>query len=415
MRFSLSNEDSAGPGTAELVDRQLNDPARLNAVHRTGLLDSPAEESFDSLTRLAARLLNVPASFVSILDSGRDFYKSATGLPQTLSEARQLEGRTFCHYTLASDDPLVIGDTYSKPLWRAVPTVETLGVRAYIGVPLKLGSETIGSFCAIDMKPREWHPDEIETLRQIALSASRELGLRVALAAEQADGAKSRALARSREEIAAVIAHDLRTPLQVLNLSTTLLQRTQVPAQEATVARMVTAVGAMKSMVDGLLTSSALLAPLAVKMERVSVGSVLQDAVEMMTPIAERSEIELTLGAVTPAMITVDYSLVLRILGNLTGNSIKYSPAGSQVVVGASRSEGMVLITVADNGRGMALDEQEQAFDSGWQGAEGMARGDGAGLGLAIVKRLVREHGGQVTIDSSLGRGTTLTVLLPCD
>ena len=210
-------------------------------------------------------------------------------------------------------------------------------------------------------------------------------------------------------------AHDLRTPLQVLNLGTTLLQRTQVPAQEATVARMVTAVGAMKSMVDGLLTSSALLAPLAIKKERVSVGSVLQDAVEMMTPIAERSEIELTLGAVTPAMVTVDDSLVLRILGNLTGNSIKYSPAGSQVVVGASRSEGMVLITVADNGRGMALDEQEQAFDSGWQGAEGMARGDGAGLGLAIVQRLVREHGGQVTIDSSLGRGTTLTVLLPCD
>ncbi|MCY7317108.1 MAG: GAF domain-containing sensor histidine kinase [Ramlibacter sp.] len=415
MHLSPINKESAAQGASDLVDRQLKDPARLDAVRRTGLLDSPAEESFDSLTRLAARLLNVPGSFVSILDSGRDFYKSAAGFGPPLSETRQLEGRTFCHYTLASDDPLVIGDTHSDPLWRSVPTVETLGVRAYVGVPLKLGSETIGSFCVIDMKPRDWQADEIETLRQIALSASRELGFRVALAAERAEGVSSRALARSREEVAAVIAHDLRTPLQVLHLGTTLLQRRQAPGQEATVARMVTAVGAMKSMVDGLLTSSALLAPLAVKKERVSVGTVLQDAVEMMTPIAERSGIQLMLGAVTPAMVTVDYSLVLRILGNLTGNSIKYSPAGSLVVVGSIRGEGMVLITVTDNGRGMAPEEQAQAFDSGWQGAEGMARGDGAGLGLAIVKRLVREHGGQVTIDSSPGLGTTLTVLLPCD
>ena len=146
MRFPPINKKSAEQSASEMIDRQLKDPARLDAVRRTGLLDSPAEESFDSLTRLAARLLNVPASFVSILDSGRDFYKSEVGFGPALAETRQMEGRTFCHYTLASDDPLVITDTHADPLWRSVLTVETLGVRAYVGVPLKLGSETIGSF-----------------------------------------------------------------------------------------------------------------------------------------------------------------------------------------------------------------------------------------------------------------------------
>lgn len=415
MRVYPTIGEAADRGDSFLVDLQLNDPARLDAVYRSGLLDTPAEESFDSLTRLAARLLKVPASFVSILDSGRDFYKSQTGFGPLLAQERQIEGRTFCHYTLASDEPLVIRDTHSDPLWRAVPTVETAGVRAYMGAPLKLGSETIGSFCVFDMQPRDWQPDEIETLRQIALSASRELSLRVALAAERAEGVNSRALARSREEVAALIAHDLRTPLQVLHLGATLLQRTQAPGQEATVARMVTAVAAMKSMMEGMLSSSSLLAPLSAKKERISVQTVLQDAVDMMIPIAERSGIQLTLGAVTPAMITVDYSLVLRILGNLTGNAIKYSPPGSSVVVGATRIQSSVLVTVVDNGRGMAPDEQEHAFDSGWQGAEGMVRGDGAGLGLAIVKKLVQEHGGEVSIDSAPGQGTTLTVLLPCE
>ena len=415
MSISAGNPrepEAADPGGLE---RRLHDPARLDAVERSGLLDSPVEESFDALTRLAARLLRVPASFSSILDSGRDFYKSQVGFALPLAVSRQLSGPTFCHYTLAGDDVLVIGDTHSDPLWKSVPTVQTMGVRAYVGVPLKLGEETIGSFCVMDTEPRVWQEDELETLRQLAVSAAREISLRAALAAVRADAVHVRAMARSREEVTAVLAHDLRTPLQIMHLSAALLQRNPGVGQPAVVARMVTAVSAIKDMVDGLLSSSAVLAPLSAKMTPILAVTVLQDAVDMMAPIAERSGISLTLGAVAHATITVDYSLMLRILGNLAGNAIKYSPAGSTVVIGATRSSDGVAITVTDSGRGMNRGEVEQAFDSGWQGLEGMARGDGAGLGLAIVKKLVQDHGGRVRIDSTVGRGTTLTVDLPCD
>lgn len=415
MSISAGNTRRLGAGDPGELDQRRRDPARLEAVERTGLLDSPIEESFDALTRLAARLLRVPASFISILDGERDFYKSQVGFAPPLALARQLSGRTFCHYTLASDDVLVIGDTHSDPLWKTVPTVHTIGVRAYVGVPLKVGDETIGSFCIMDTEPRAWQEDELETLQQLAVSAAREISLRAALAAVRADAVHVRAMARAREEVTAVLAHDLRTPLQTIQLSTALLQRNPGAGQPAVVARMVTAVSAIKDMVDGLLSSSAVLAPLAAKMTPILAVTVLQDAVDMMAPIAERSGIALTLGAVAPATITVDYSLMLRVLGNLAGNAIKYSPAGSTVVIGATRNGGSLAVTVADSGRGMNPEEVDHAFDSGWQGAEGMARGDGAGLGLAIVKKLVQDHGGRVRIDSRVGRGTTLTVDLPCD
>jgi signal transduction histidine kinase len=402
------------PTDPSAADQWLHSPSRLAAVERSGLAGSAAEESFDALTQLAARLLKVPASFISVVDANHDFYKSQVGFPAGLAQTRTLPGRSFCHYTLAGEQALVIDDTHSDPVWKAVPTVETLGVRAYVGVPLKFAGETVGSFCVIDMEPRHWSDDELETLNQLALSAGRELSLRCALAEARDDSADARALARSREEVVAVVAHDLRTPLQILQLSAALLQREAVEAQQPVLGRMMKAIDSMTSMADGLLSSSALLAPSVTRNQVVSAQALAQDAVSMMAPIADRAGIALLLSEVAPASISVDYARMLRVLGNVIGNAIKYSTAGTTVLLGASRIGNELLLTVTDQGRGMTADELESAFDSGWQGAEGMVRGDGAGLGLFIVRTLVEEHGGRVEIASQPGLGTSFTVYLPC-
>ncbi len=397
-----------------MVDQRLNSPARLAAVERSGLLGSETEESFDGLTQLAARLLKVPASFISIVDAGQDFYKSQAGFPAELARARATQGRTFCHYTLAGDEPLVIDDTHGDAGWKAVATVETLGVRAYVGVPLKFGGQTIGSFCVIDNQPRHWTGDELETLRQLAISAGRELSLRSALAEAQDDSADARALARSREEVVAVVAHDLRTPLQILHLSAMVLQQQAAQVQQPVITRMIKAIGSMTSMAESLLSSSALLAPSGARNQVVSAQTLCLDALSMMAPIADRAGIALELSAVADAAVSVDYARMLRVLGNVIGNAIKYSAAGTTVLLGASRMDDELLVTVSDQGKGMTPAELERAFDSGWQGVEGMVRGDGAGLGLAIVRTLVEEHGGRVEIASRPGLGTSFTVYLPC-
>src|SRR5215212_6568659 len=128
----------------------VRDPERLKAVRDTGFLDSGREEEFDRLTRLAAKLTGAPVTFISLVDESRDFYKSCVGFPEPLATERQISGRTFCHYAIATDGPLVIENTLEHPIYRDVPTVQTLGVRAYLGIPLvTAGGHAIGSFCAV--------------------------------------------------------------------------------------------------------------------------------------------------------------------------------------------------------------------------------------------------------------------------
>jgi signal transduction histidine kinase len=396
-----------------LIDGLVNSQSRLAAVKSTGLLDSPADEAFDLLTRLAARLVNVPASFVSIVDASRDFYKSQSGFPAPLANTRELTGRTFCHFTLDNSSPLIIDDTHSNEVWKSVPTVESLGVRAYVGVPIKVNGEIVGSFCVIDVKPREWNAEELETIRQLAISAGREINLRLALEMARNEAANSQMLARTREEILAVVAHDLRTPLQILQLSTQILQKTLAAEHAATADRMSRAIDAMTQMTDGLLSNSALLAPSATGRKTISVTTLLGEAVDMMRPMAERSDISLALGTVADAGIHVDFGQMLRVLGNLIGNAVKYSSAGGMVRVDGRRDDKRFVISVEDNGKGMNPDEQARAYEKGWQGAAGMVRGDGAGLGLSIAKTLVVEHGGTMELASEVGVGTSVTIALP--
>ncbi len=159
--------------------RTVQDPERVAALRRTGLLDGDAEEAFDRMTRLAVKLLRVPAAFISLVDQDRDFYMSAHGFGEPLATSRELTGRTLCHYAIESDRPLIINDARADPAYSLVPTVDSLGVAAYVGVPLA-GPEghVLGSFCAIDHSPRQWTPDEVEVLSELAASARREIELR---------------------------------------------------------------------------------------------------------------------------------------------------------------------------------------------------------------------------------------------
>jgi signal transduction histidine kinase len=395
------------------TNRLVNMPARLDAVRSSALLDSPPEESFDSLVQLATRLIKAPASFISIVDQQRDFYKAQSGFAAPLCDTRELSGTTFCHYTLGNDEPLVINDTHSDPAWKSVSTVETLGVRAYVGFPLQINDQNIGSFCVIDTQPRIWKAEELEMIGQLAQSAARELRLRAAIASAEAALQRSNVLIRSKEQLVAVVAHDLRTPLQILQISTEVIDKKTGGEHSPTVTRMRAALSAMKSMTDMLLSAHALMAPSTAGCQMITASALVADAVDMMAPIAARAGIALQTGEVAPGSLSVDYQQMLRVLGNLIGNAIKYSPAGSVITVGSQRAGDAIDLTVADNGHGMDESAQAKAFERGWQGAEGVMQGDGAGLGLSIVRSLVTQHGGRVALRSAPGQGTTVTISLP--
>lgn len=161
----------------------LADPRRLAAVQRTGLLDTPPEENFDRLTRLASRLTGAPVVFVSLLDQGRDFHKSVfSPVAPAPGASRDRVGRTFCHYVAVTKVPLVIEDVTLLPVFRDLPSVKAMGVRAYAGMPLLTEEgDTLGTFCALDFAPRHWTEQDLDVLTEFAHSALREIRLRMAL------------------------------------------------------------------------------------------------------------------------------------------------------------------------------------------------------------------------------------------
>lgn len=148
----------------------LEEPARLNALARTGLLDSPPDALFDRVAQLAAHLLDVPVVLLSLVDRNRQFFKTQVGVPEPIASARQTPlTHSFCQWVVSSDDELVVPDVRRHALLVHNGATRDLGVGAYAGVPLHAdGVEPIGSFCVIDMKPHAWDERELRALRDAA-------------------------------------------------------------------------------------------------------------------------------------------------------------------------------------------------------------------------------------------------------
>jgi len=148
----------------------LRDPDRLSALAATGLLDSDPDATFDLVTRLAAQVLRVPVALVSLVDERRQFFKSQVGLPAPWDEKRQTPlSHSFCQWVVSSEEELVVADARTHPVLRGNGAVADLGVVAYAGIPLTAPSgQPIGSFCAIDGRPRQWTHDELALLRDFA-------------------------------------------------------------------------------------------------------------------------------------------------------------------------------------------------------------------------------------------------------
>jgi len=160
-------------------DTVTGNVARLEALRATELLDSPAEEAFDRLTKLAAKLLNAPVALISLVDSDRQFFKSSVGLAEPWRSARQTPlTHSFCRHTLITRQPLVIEDARTHPLVRDNLAIRDLDVVAYAGIPLiTTEGHALGTLCVIDHRPRSWTADQIEILETLTASVLSEINL----------------------------------------------------------------------------------------------------------------------------------------------------------------------------------------------------------------------------------------------
>jgi two-component sensor histidine kinase len=196
--------------TAEFDDAPLRSRGRLDALARSQLLDTPAEPAFDRITKLAARLLKSETTLVSLVDVGRQFFKSQCGLGEPYATSRETPlSHSFCKHIIASKQPLVIVDARKDSILASNSAVVDLGVVSYLGVPITSpGGEVLGSLCAINGSPRDWTQEDLDVMLDLGKIVEDEIELRI-------EALRAARLAEDNAVLAAEYHHRVKNALAV--------------------------------------------------------------------------------------------------------------------------------------------------------------------------------------------------------
>lgn len=244
--------------------------------------------------------------------------------------------------------------------------------------------------------------------------AAREEAERTARAMEQLARA-AEAATRARDEVLATVSHDLKNPVGTIYTSSTLLldmalteelREKQLQIIKRTAQRM-------DHLIQDLLDVSKMEAgKFSVEPLPVAVGSLLDDAREMLEPLAARRDLHLRDETDRrDVLVLADAERVQRVLSNLVGNAVKFTPAGGTITLRTQCSDTECTFSVTDQGPGIPPENLQRIFDRYWQ-ASRTAR-QGAGLGLAIAQGIVDAHGGRIWAESSPPDGATFFFTLP--
>ena len=258
----------------------------------------------------------------------------------------------------------------------------------------------------VRLHSQPWEPAEIEaakSLRHIAL----EIDLVRQVEREQ------RAV-RDRDDLVAVVSHDLKNPLGVIAIEASRIGRLPVaePARKAG-ERIKRSAERMKALIDGLLETAKLESNReALDFEEVDPRLLVQEALLVLRPLAEAKTLNLTEeweGELPP--VRVDRERLFRVFSNVVGNAIKFTPEGGRITVGVKRRAAELLVTIADTGPGIPSDQLPHVFDRFWQARRTQSLG--TGLGLPIAKGIVEAHGGRIWVESEPGKGARFRFTLP--
>ena len=221
-----------------------------------------------------------------------------------------------------------------------------------------------------------------------------------------------------RAEFLAVVSHELRTPLTSI-VSFSELLRGESDGLSADGGRFLDIIernaDRLLTLIDDLLMLNRLEGgALPLELSAVSIPGLAAEAVGTAVAVAAKSGVTVHLDTGEGPRSRADPRRLLQVLDNLIGNAVKFSSAGGLVRVSAMYTRHNWRIDVSDTGIGIPADEAARLFSAFVRGSNARIAGlPGTGLGLAIVKALVEMHGGRVSVDSALGKGTTFSVVLP--
>lgn len=238
-----------------------------------------------------------------------------------------------------------------------------------------------------------------------------DLGQRLAMALENALlYRKAEQAIAMRDDVLAIVSHDLRTPLGTIMMQAETLEGSEERVRLG--QSIVRAAQRMNRLIGDLLDASAInVGRLALELGVCEVAELIDDAVDPFRTQAEAHRIALRLDVSEGTMaIRCDRDRMLQVFSNLLSNALKFTPKGGTITVSARREDHQVRFSVADTGKGIAADALPHLFDRFWTGTGGR---QGAGLGLYIARGILAAHGASIDVESELGVGSRFHFALP--
>ncbi len=407
--------------------RQLSETRLLLDLARTtaGVLDSAG--ILDVAADFLVRLLNVSNCHIMLYDEQAKVLRGAAGSATHREFIRSLtlplDGSSITPRVARERRPIVIEDVDKAHGSYNLELAHHFNAKAILGLPLTSRDELIGVVMMDDSRPRIFGPAVIElaeaTCGQIALSiANARLyeslwGSYAELAAARAEMVKRERLA-ALGELSAIVAHEVRNPLGVIfNAVTSLRRLLKVEGDSAMLLDILSEESdRLNRMVADLLDYTRPRDPI---LQPEDMGRVLQDSVEAARVQSGPDAQSVTFNVeVEPALppVRMDRRLIRQALINVIVNAIQAMPQGGVVRVLARREllggRDWLRIDIADQGMGIPSELIHRVFEPFFT-----TKAQGTGLGLAVVRRILDEHGGEITVESTPGRGTTFIIRLP--
>ena len=435
----LSLQISALEGLSEqkLLDANLGLLAPLTAQMRfspNGVLTGMTDVADDLLSLVKATgVAVVNGERVELMgecpSSEQVLALASWALPRTLSSGFFASGKLGAEYEAAIAFAGVASGLLAVCLPKPEPTLvlwfrsEVVGTVSWGGDPDKVPSFDPHS-AAMRLSPRNsfgvWKTllsQQSSRWERHEIAAALEFR-RTAIEFDLADQVlRERKAVASRDELVAVVSHDLRSPLQVVALQASMLIRTLVadttaPARRMTLAAqsIQRATSRMTEMLRDLLDLSTIeQGRYTVELSSRAVDDIFEDSAVMLSPMAEAKRITLNFVADPGLVAMVDAERIYQVIANLVGNALKFTTEGGVVDVLArvdSESGGrLVQFVVADTGPGMTAEQMDHIFERYWRVRD--CNPTGTGLGLYIAQGIVQAHGGTLRVESDLGVGST--------
>lgn len=408
MKFS-GVLDSNTQSRVDLCDSNLHNPARLAALRQTGLMDSARDPAFDRIADLAAKLLQVPLTIISLVGDEKQFFVAAHGLPPAYQKSREVPiSDSICRYTL-NRQSIIADDASQDELLKHHPTIGPWGIGAFIAIPMQLeNGHVLGAFCAVDVKPRAWSDQDILLLNELTASVMTEINLRLQIVELKAER-------ELREKTMVALSHDLRNPLSIAKMGAEVLGYGETsPEDKENLLNMISKnIDRADKMIQDLLTSSRFKAGESIPLDMTSsdIVEIVGSTVESLKKV-HKKEFHLEIdGSIVGEW---DGDRIRRIIENLAGNAVKYGDADQRIRVGLSIHPEGIEISVNNRGPVIPQTELDNLFALFHRSESALVGSQkGWGIGLTVVRGLTQEMGGNVRVESHMDRGTTFSVIIP--